>query len=125
MTTRELVLLNPYSYPGRDSLVLAQEDMACWLNGFSALWHPAAVWQADRPPRCETPYDHEQPRAGFLYAVPESPPLILPDDWDERVRAAGAVAFKASTDRQATLQNLRDALAKQAEQPQGQDKLLA
>src|SRR6267142_5406395 len=113
MTPRELILLNPYSYPGQNSLVLAQEDMACWLNGFSALWHPAALWQAQRPPRCDTPYDYEQPKAGHVYAVPESPPLILPDDWDQRVRDAGAIAFQATSDRFTTLANLLETLRTQ------------
>src|SRR5262245_46635217 len=125
MPPRELILLNPYSYPGQNSLVLSQEDMACWLNGYSALWHPAALWQAVKPPRCDTPYDHEQPKAGYVYALPESPPLLLPDDWDQRVRDAGAIAFRVTTDRATTLHNLREALAAQADKPEGQDKLLA
>src|SRR5207253_476416 len=56
------------------------------------------------------PYDFEQPTAGHVYAVPENPPLLLPDDWDQRVRDAGAVAFRAGPDRQQTLTNLREAL---------------
>ncbi|MCI0377182.1 MAG: hypothetical protein L0215_06235, partial [Gemmataceae bacterium] len=106
----ELVFLSPYRLPGQSAMVLANEDMACWLNGYSALWHPALLWNAKGPPRCDGQYDHEQPQAGFVYALPESPPLYLPDDWDERVRAAGAAAFKATTDRATTLQNLRAAL---------------
>lgn len=124
MNPRELVLLNPYSYPGQNSLVLANEDMACWLNGFSALWHPAALWQAVKPPRCETPYDHEDPKPGFLYAVPEAPPLILPDDWEQRVKDNGAIAFRVTTDRTTTLHNLREALQTHPEKTAGLDKLL-
>lgn len=111
MPLHELVLLNPYRYPGQHSLVLGAEDMACWMNGFSALWHPALLWQAKGPPRCDSAYDHEQPQPGFIYAVPETPPLYMPDDWEERVRAAGSLAFKATTDRAATLDNLKAALA--------------
>ncbi len=107
----ELVLLSPYRYPAQTPLTLANEDMACWLNGMTALWHPAVLWRAKGPPRCDAPYDHEQPRPGCVYAVPESPPSYLPDDWHERVRAAGAVAFQATTDRQTTLANLRAALS--------------
>ncbi len=110
-TQHELVFLSPYRFPGQSAMVLANEDMACWLNGYTALWHPALLWNAKGPPRCDGQYDHEQPQAGFVYALPESPPLYLPDDWEERVRAAGAVAFKATTDRATTLQNLRAALA--------------
>ncbi len=124
MKPRELILLNPYSFPGANALVLSNEDMACWLNGFTALWHPAALWQAARPPRCDTPYDYENPQAGHVYAVPESPPLILPDDWDQRVQAAGAVAFRATPDRQGTLHNLAEALKAAGEQAEGLQKLL-
>src|SRR5262249_46964202 len=56
------------------------------------------------------PYDHEQPLAGHVYALPENPPPVLPDDWDERVRDAGALVFRATTDRPATLANLKEAL---------------
>src|SRR5579871_5140599 len=111
MGARELFLLSPYSYPGQNALMLGNEEMAAWLNGYSALWHPAALWQAGKPPRCEVPYDHEQPSVGHIFAVPESPPLVLPEDWDERVRAAGAVVFRAGSERSATLVNLQKALA--------------
>lgn len=115
----ELILLSPYSYPGQNSLMLGKEDMACWLNGYSALWHPAAVLGAKQPPRCEVSYDHEQPHEGAVYAVPEFPPMILPDDWDERVRAAGAVSFRATADRATTLDNLFAALKSQPSMPDG------
>src|ERR1043165_4804579 len=90
MSRHELVLLSPYRYPAQYSMSLSDEDMAAWLNGFTALWHPAVLWQATSLPRCEATYDHEQPRAGFIYALPESPPAYLPDDWEERVKQAGA-----------------------------------
>src|SRR5262249_25136198 len=73
--------------------------------------HPAILWSAKAPPRCEAQYDHETPRPATVYAVPESPPLYLPEDWEERVRAAGSITFRASGDRAATLENLRLALA--------------
>ena len=111
MVQHELVLLSPYRFPGQSSLVLANEDMAAWLNAYTALWHPALLWNAKGPPRCEAQYDHEQPRAATVYALPESPPLYLPDDWDDRVRAAGSIAFRAGADRPATLENLSAALA--------------
>src|SRR2546428_231226 len=107
----ELILLSPYRFPGQNSLLLGNEDMACWLNGWTALWHPGALWQAAGVPRYDAPYDYENPKAGQVFAVPESPPLIMPDDWEQRVRAAGAIAFKATTDRQITLANFKDALA--------------
>src|SRR5262249_51230354 len=87
------------------------EDVACFLNGYIALWHPTLLLFADGPPRISSPYDHEQPTAGHVYAVPQNPPLILPDDWDDRVREAGAIAFRATPDRATTLANLRDALS--------------
>src|SRR5437868_5703912 len=110
MTARELFLLSPYRLPAQNPLMLAGEDSAAFLNGFSALWHPAALAGALAPPRIGSPYDYEQPAAGHIYAVPESPPLILPDDWEQRVRDAGAVAFRSTMDRETTLANLRQAL---------------
>src|SRR3954471_13004914 len=115
----ELILLSPYRYPAQSALTLANEDMAAWLNGLTALWHPAVLWQAKGPPRCDAPYDHEQPQAGFVYVLPESPPAYLPDDWEERVRSAGALTFKATPDRETTLANLRAALAAEGAPPLG------
>jgi hypothetical protein len=110
MAQHELILLSPYRFPGPNSLVLANDDMAAWLNAYTALWHPALLWNAQGPPRCDAQYDHEQPRPSTIYALPESPPLYLPDDWEERLRAAGSVAFRAGPDRAATLENLRRSL---------------
>ena len=46
MSAHELILLSPYRYPAQYALTLADEDMACWLNAYTALWHPALLWQA-------------------------------------------------------------------------------
>jgi hypothetical protein len=107
---RQLLLLSPYRVPGQNALYLGHDDMAAFLNGLTALWHPAAARGAASAPKVASQYDHEQPTAGCVYAVPESPPLMLPDDWDQRVRDAGAVAFRTTPDRAATLANLKDAL---------------
>ncbi len=117
--TRELILLSPYRLPAQNTLMLSNEDVAAFLNGYTALWHPAAVLGAASAPCVASPYDHEQPTAGHVYAVPDSPPLVLPDDWEQRVRDAGAVSFKATPDRAATVANLLAALrAVPAEMPQ-------
>jgi hypothetical protein len=110
MNQPELILLSPHQLPGQNPLVLGSEDMASWMNAFSALWHPAALWGAAGPPRVETGYDHEEPKAGHVYAVPETPPLLLPDDWHHRVREAGAVTFQSTPCRPTTLANLQEAL---------------
>jgi hypothetical protein len=110
MSTRELILLSPYRLPTHSALYLADDDVSTFLHGYRALWHPAALVGAAGPPRIASPYDHEQPQAGFVYAVPETPPLMLPDDWDDRVRQVGAVAFRTTPDAAVTLANLRDAL---------------
>src|SRR5580765_652394 len=107
METHELVLLTPYRYPAQYAMTMSDEDMASWLNGFTALWHPALLWQTKTLPRTETTYDHEQPKAGMIYALPETPPSYLPDNWDELVKQAGSIAFRATTDRATTLANLR------------------
>ena len=110
MSQPELILLSPYRLPAQNSLSLADEEAGAFLNGYSALWHPALLQGIAGPPRIASPYDHEQPVAGTIYAVPESPPLILPDDWDQRVSDAGAVAFRSMADRETTFGNLKGAL---------------
>jgi hypothetical protein len=117
MSARELILLSPYRIPTQNALYLADGDVAAFLNGYRALWHPAVAVGAAGPPRTASPYDHEQPQPGFVYALPVSPPSLLPDDWDERVRESGAVAFRATPDAAATLANLRDALRGHAATP--------
>src|SRR5262249_2353214 len=92
---RELILLSPYTPPTNYPLSLGADETAAWLHAWSALWHPAAIAGAVGPPRVASPYDHEQPTAGHLYAVPESPPLYLPDDWDDRVRHGGAAPCRS------------------------------
>jgi len=106
----ELILLSPYKLPGQYPLTLADDEMASWLNGYSALWHPTVLWDAKQPPRVEATYDHEAPKPGVIYAVPESPPTYLPDDWNDRVKAAGSVRFSVVADREQTLKNLYDAI---------------
>jgi hypothetical protein len=110
MNARELILLSPYRLPAQQALVLGPEEMAAFMNAYSALWHPAVLWNAAAPPRIDSPYDYEQPKPHHVFAVPEAPPLMMPDDWEERVRAAGAILFKATPDREATLANLKEAL---------------
>jgi hypothetical protein len=110
MSARELFLLSPYRLPTHHTLHLSDDDTAAFLNGAAALWHPAALHQAAGPPRVASPYDHEQPTAGRLYAAPVSPPLLLPEDWDRRVQTAGAAAFRVTADRGETLANLKVAL---------------
>jgi hypothetical protein len=124
MSARELILLSPYRLPTQNTLYLGDEEVAAFLNGYTALWHPAALHGAAGLPRLGSPYDHEQPLAGHLYAVPDNPPLILPDDWEERVRAAGALSFKANADRPTTLNNLREALRGWSAEPATPPSLL-
>jgi alpha-mannosidase len=118
MSSRELILLSPYRFPAQNPLMLSSEDVAGFLNGYSALWHPAALQGATGPPRISSPYDYEQPQAGHVYAVPETPPSVLADDWEQRVHDSGAIAFRATPDRQATVTNLLHAL-RSANQPEG------
>jgi hypothetical protein len=110
MATRELFLLSPYKFPAQNAVMLGNDEVAAFLNAHAALWHPAATIGAKGPPRIESPYDHEQPSAGQIFAVPEIPPLVQPDKWEVRVRDAGAIVFRATPDRQTTLSNLLAAL---------------
>src|SRR6476620_7820728 len=107
MTQHELVLLSPYRFPGQNSLILADEDMAAWLNGYTALWHPALLWHAEAPPRVETPYDHEPPRERTIYVVPESPPNYLPENGKDRLKQVGSMSFPSTVDRVTPLDGLR------------------
>lgn len=111
MNPRELILLSPYQFPGQNSSMIGNDEVGDFLNGYSALWHPAALAGAIGPPRMASPYDFEQPGAGHLYAIPENPPQYQPEDWEQRVREAGAIAFRSTADRDATLANLAAALA--------------
>jgi hypothetical protein len=86
------------------------EEVGALLNGYLALWHPAVACAAAGPPRLASPYDHEQPSRGLVYAVPDAPALYLPDDWDQRVEAIGALSFRCSLDRSLTFHNLQQAL---------------
>jgi hypothetical protein len=103
MNARQLILLSPYQYPAQHALTLAEDEMAAWMNGWSALWHPAVLWGAQGPPRVDVPYDHENPQADFVYVLPETPPSVLPEDWEQRIGTAGAMLVKSSADRDATL----------------------
>src|SRR5262245_4263538 len=115
MDARERILLSPNRLPTHTTLYLSDEDVSAFLNGHAALWHPAALAGASGPPKLGSPYDYEQPAAGQVFAVPESALSVLPDDWEARARAAGAVVFRALPDRAATLGNLREALRGQGE----------
>ena len=110
MSERQLILLSPYRLPTQHALVLNGDEMAAWMNGYSALWHPAALWRASGPPSVAGPYDNEVPQPSQIYAIPETPPLMLRNEWEQDARAAGALVFKATSDREATLANLREAL---------------
>src|SRR5437764_1243635 len=98
MSPRELILLSPYRFPAQNPLMLSSEDVGAFMNGYSALWHPAALQGATGPPRISSPYDYEQPNVGHIYALPENPPPVLPDDWEQRVRNSQAIAFRATPD---------------------------
>ncbi|HBI43076.1 MAG TPA: hypothetical protein DDY78_09510, partial [Planctomycetales bacterium] len=124
MSNHELILLSPYRLPTHHSLYLADEDVASFLNGLAVLWHPAALRGAVGPPRIASPYDHETPQPNCIYATPEHPPLLLPDDWSHRVKEAGSITFKAFVGRDATLDNLKDALRSRTAEGEAVDPLI-
>lgn len=110
MKPRHSILLSPYRLPTESTLYLGDEEIAAFLNGMRALWHPAALACSEALPRVASPYDHEDPADNLLVAVPDNPPLTLPDDWRDRAKAAGAVVFTATPSWDETLANLREAL---------------
>lgn len=110
MSERQLILLSPYRLPAETTLYMGDEEVTAILNGHQALWHPAALALASSLPRIAPPYDHEEPVGDAVYALPDNPPLMLAEDWAERARAAGAILFTATTNREETFDNLREAL---------------
>jgi hypothetical protein len=110
MTDRQPHLLSPYRPPTSYPVSLNADEAAAWLNGYAALWHPAVLRGASRPPQPSSSYDHDQPGAGYVYAVPQGPHLYQPDDWLDRVAQVKAVAFTATASRSETFANLRQAL---------------
>jgi hypothetical protein len=117
MSPRQLILLSPYRLPTETTLYMGDEEVSAILNGHQALWHPAALALAASLPRIAQPHEHEEPSGDCVYALPDNPPLMLSEDWAERARAAGAVVFTATQDRQETLDNLRAALAEAGAAP--------
>src|SRR2546429_559813 len=59
-----LYFLSPYTYPGQNSLVLANEDMACWLN--EAMEHENLL-------EVEAFWDNIQQAIALLAGVPYTP----------------------------------------------------
>jgi hypothetical protein len=106
MPERQLHLLSASRMPTSYPLQLAADEVAAWLNGYAALWHPAALAGATLAPQASVSYDHDTPTPGFVYCVPRGPHLFQPDDWRDRVVSAPAVAFDATPDRAETVANL-------------------
>ena len=113
MPVRELILLSPHRFPTDTSPILGSDEIACFLNAWASLWHPALLLGAKEAPRIASPYDHEQPLADSVYALPESPTLVLPEDWDQRLANVGAFSYQAGPDRASTLNRVREAAANQ------------
>ncbi len=107
---RQLHLLSSYRLATSYPLQQTPDEVAAWLNGYAALWHPAALAFAAGPPAASSSYDHDMPRAGFVYCVPEGPHLFQPDDWNARVEEAKSIVFRATPSRAETLSRLLAAL---------------
>jgi hypothetical protein len=103
---RQAFCLTPYRLPGQHTMMLTGEDVEALWNGYLILWHPAVVRLCSEPPRLASPYDHEQPSGPHIYALPETPPLFLPDDWEERVAQAGGVAVRVGLERHSAQKEL-------------------
>src|SRR5439155_23919431 len=77
-------------------------------NGYdpSGIENASRIRAALLPPLPASAYDHNDPAAGAIYALPSGPSLYLADDWRGRASEAGAIVFDATADRTATIQNL-------------------
>lgn len=106
MPDRLTFLLSPYRPPTSYPISLASGEAAAWLNGWAALWHPAVLQQSPRPPQAASSYDHDDPVADAIYAVPTGPTMYQPGDWAERLARVNAVSFSATVDRPETVANL-------------------
>jgi|YNPMSStandDraft_1061717.scaffolds.fasta_scaffold02069_7 hypothetical protein len=106
MEQRQLHLLSALRLPTSYPLQLEAEEVAAWLNGYTVMWHPSALWNADRPPQVSNSYDHDTPTAGFIYVIPRGPQLFQPEDWRQRVEAVQAYVVEATADRLETLDQL-------------------
>jgi hypothetical protein len=115
MSDRQLHLLSASRMPTSYPLQLAADEVAAWLNGYAALWHPAALAGAVQPPQASVSYDHDSPRPGAVYCTPRGPHLFQPDDWRTRVEMAPATVFDSTADRAETTKNLLDALKVEGE----------
>jgi hypothetical protein len=115
MPDRQSHLLSASRMPTSYPLQLAADEVAAWLNGYAALWHPAALAGATQPPQASVSYDHDSPRPGAIYCTPRGPHLFQPDDWRDRVETVGAVAFDPGPDRAETVANLLTALRDKGE----------
>jgi hypothetical protein len=107
---RQLHLLSSYRLATSYPLQQTPDEVAAWLNGYVALWHPAALAGAAQPPQASSSYDHDNPRPGFVYCVPDGPHLFQPDNWNDRVVEARAIVFKATASRTETVERLLSAL---------------
>ena len=107
---RQLHLLSSYRLATSYPLQQTADEVAAWLNGYAALWHPAALAGATQAPQASTSYDHDNPRTGFVYGVPEGPHLFQPDNWNDRVAEARSIVFKATASRAETIERLLTAL---------------
>jgi hypothetical protein len=114
MNSRQLHLLSAMRLPTSYPLQIDSQEAAAWLNGYTVLWHPAALWRSSQPPQPSNSYDHDMPSAGFIYSCPRGPQLFQPADWHQRLEAVGAYAFEATADRPETQTNFLEAIRQTA-----------
>lgn len=107
---RQLHLLSSYRLATSYPLQQTPDEVAAWLNGHAALWHPAALAGAAQVPQASSSYDHDYPRTGFVYCIPEGAQLFQPDNWNDRVEEAKSVVFRATASRGETVDRLLAAL---------------
>jgi alpha-mannosidase len=106
MTQRELLLLSPHPLPTGHTLYLGDGEVAAFLHGHAVLWHPAVLSLAVGPPRIGSPYDHDPPRPGAVYALAEACTGVLADDWFNRAREAGCIILRPGPDRAEVMKDL-------------------
>src|SRR5262245_55651818 len=110
MKPHQLLLLSTYRLPSDRVLSLGHQEAPPFLNGYLALWHPAALACAAALPQVASPHDHETPAAEHLYVVPDCPPNTVADNFPEEARAAAALVVPATTDRAETITGLLETL---------------
>ena len=90
MKFQDLIILLPCQSLEDFSLDRTAADAEEILSAYSALWHPALLASAQDVPNWVRAEDPPEDPAGHLVMLPSSSQTLLPSEWPQRARSAGA-----------------------------------